>query len=695
MSRPPHDITLDVIGNKLSVESPHTILCTINRASRQITLARMELLLDTDADIPAGWRGKICMVSGIGRRESLLDSLPLGVIRAKERTPIGPYRADVPRDLLESKDDWLLEFFIIDLENNERLIFKGQIKQIDSADMDLESQLAELRAELDSKERALKEIQADLNEATRIRARDKKDYEQLLSALTETEEKYEKQLAEKDDEILKLNAESKDNIKLVREQYSDNERLRSENNRLTQMFDDLDARYASLEAELHNKIGQIAELQEKIGRLELERDRAERLTEEQKGKIEGLQRELTTNQEIYAKRHSAAEELASKVKGLQAELEANKEVLAQRSEQLEAERVRSQRLERELAQLQDSQTRSTTRLSHQDDMIERLSKARDKAEEEILALRNRLSEKEDEVLQLREQMAEVTTHLTQARQQTTDLQAQLDKALAGETISERYELIRRVEWGDAGTVYKVYDRQLNRAVALRVLPPTLVSDRRAFRQLTHEAQLLAKLTNINTIRLYDFVTEGEPYIALEYVDGKTFRKLLDTEGAMPLEAAADYMAQICKGLSYAHSQHIYHRNLRPEHLMLTEDGFVKIMDFGIAEMIRTSMARLSGKVPMEVLPYLSPEQLRGEYDLDGRSDIYSLGIVFHEMLTGRIPFKGETAEHLIGEQPVIMESAQIPPAVKRVIEKCLEKKPENRYATVEELSSSIAEAVRG
>ena len=362
---------------------------------------------------------------------------------------------------------------------------------------------------------------------------------------------------------------------------------------------------------------------------------------------------------------------------------------------MEAKTTQSRTLEIELKKSQETQERREKTIEQQEKMIERLNDERERAETEVLQLRAKRNEVEKELsnqknnaTHLREELAEIQAKLYSAQSEITQLKSKIEKASVGQTLYERYDLIRHLRSSETGEEYKVYDKNLDRAVTLKVLPSAIATDKRELKKLTDDVELLVKLSHINTIRLYDFVMTNEPYIVTEYIEGRTFRQVIDTDAPLPLDRAIDYVEQICKGLSYAHNQNIHHHNLNPEHLMLTDDEFVKIMDFGMAATIRLSMARMSGKVSTEMLCYLSPEQIHGNRQIDGRSDIYSLGIIFYEMLSGQPPFTGENViEQHIRETP--RPIAHVPPEINCILQKCLEKKTDDRYAHIDELRDRV------
>ncbi|MHB8215876.1 MAG: protein kinase domain-containing protein [Candidatus Sulfotelmatobacter sp.] len=267
-----------------------------------------------------------------------------------------------------------------------------------------------------------------------------------------------------------------------------------------------------------------------------------------------------------------------------------------------------------------------------------------------------------------------------------------------------YRVLEKIGSGAMGDVFRARDERLGRDVALKLIRPASSDNPDHVRRFELEARAAAALNHPNIVAVYDVgSSEGSPYIVCELLEGKTLRQRLG-EGALPLRVAVDYSLQIVQGLIAAHDRRIIHRDLKPENLFVTTDGRVKILDFGVAKL--QSAPEESGR-PVEDLTtvtrsgsvigtvaYMSPEQLRGK-GVDHRSDIFSLGAILYEMLTGRRAFRGETEVDTITavlrEDPpeINLEEANIPVSFRQVIHHCLEKDPENRFQSARDLSFAL------
>jgi Tol biopolymer transport system component len=266
-----------------------------------------------------------------------------------------------------------------------------------------------------------------------------------------------------------------------------------------------------------------------------------------------------------------------------------------------------------------------------------------------------------------------------------------------------------------GEVYRARDGRLGREVAIKVLPAAASSDPERLHRFEQEARAASALNHPYILTVYDAgLHEGRPYVVSELLDGQTLAKRL-REGALSIGRAVDYAVQIAKGLAAAHEKGIVHRDLKPENLFLTRDGHLKILDFGLAKLTGALSIDDRATGPLFAAPgaqpvttagtimgtvgYLSPEQVRGE-PVDARSDIFSFGVILHEMLAGSPPFKRETAVEclhaILKEDPVWLGQldARIPPALERVVVRCLDKDPENRFQNARDLAFHL-EAVTG
>jgi Tol biopolymer transport system component len=281
---------------------------------------------------------------------------------------------------------------------------------------------------------------------------------------------------------------------------------------------------------------------------------------------------------------------------------------------------------------------------------------------------------------------------------------------AGQSVGP-CEIVAPLGAGGMGEVYRARDTKLDRDVAVKVLPARLAESPEAFARFEREAKAVAALSHPNILAIHDFGTQqGTAYAAMELVEGETLRQLL-VEGPVPARKAADYGAQIARGLAAAHEKGIVHRDLKPENAIVTPDGRVKILDFGLARKTtplssgnETSSPTLahptSEGTVMGTVGYMSPEQVRGE-TADPRSDIFSLGCVLYEMLTGRRAFEkptgAETMTAILREDPVQAtgEDDDLPPALERALRHCLEKSPGERFQSARDLAFDLEAAVDG
>jgi predicted ATPase len=276
--------------------------------------------------------------------------------------------------------------------------------------------------------------------------------------------------------------------------------------------------------------------------------------------------------------------------------------------------------------------------------------------------------------------------------------------MVGQTVSH-YRILEKLGGGGMGVVYKAEDTKLGRFVALKFLPEELAKDHEALERLKSEARAASALDHPNIVTIYELGQDGSShYIAMELVEGKTLRELL-VSGLLPMRKAIEIAAQVAEGLTKAHDAGITHRDLKPENLMVSQDGFVKILDFGLAKRISTSeelsdMCTLSSSqtqpgLILGTLGYMSPEQARGDR-LDFRSDQFSFGLVLYEMVTGKRPFQRSTAAEtlvaILREQaePIGLQNRAAPAPLCWAIERCLAKEPDKRYASTRDLARELA-----
>ncbi|MDD8025980.1 MAG: protein kinase [Acidobacteriota bacterium] len=266
----------------------------------------------------------------------------------------------------------------------------------------------------------------------------------------------------------------------------------------------------------------------------------------------------------------------------------------------------------------------------------------------------------------------------------------------GSIIAGRYEVIEEIGSGGMGRVFKVFDRRMHEVVAVKTIRPEIASDAQALERFDNEIRLARKIAHKNVARMFDVgEDDGTPYITMEYVSGEDLRSLIQRIGLLPIGKALAIGRQIASGLNEAHALGIIHRDLKPHNIMIDREGNARIMDFGIARFIKTKRVTEVG-VLIGTPEYMSPEQIEG-LDSDARSDIYALGVMLYEMVTGRLPFQGETPLSVAVKQktavPIPPRSVNeaTPLALNAIILKCLEKKPDNRFQKASALAAELAE----
>jgi len=265
----------------------------------------------------------------------------------------------------------------------------------------------------------------------------------------------------------------------------------------------------------------------------------------------------------------------------------------------------------------------------------------------------------------------------------------------GTTIADRYEIIEELGRGGMGNVYRVVDKKINEEMALKLLHPAIAAEKKTIERFKNELKLARKITHKNVCRMYDFnEEEGTPYITMEYVPGEDLKNMIRMTGQMSVGRAVSFAKQICEGLAEAHRLGVVHRDLKSRNIMIDREGNARIMDFGIARSLKAEGITDDG-IMVGTPEYMSPEQVKGE-EADHRSDIYSFGIILFEMVTGKIPFEGDTSfsiafKHKTEIPPSPREfNTQIPEEFSTVILKCMEKEREKRYQGVEELASELS-----
>lgn len=264
----------------------------------------------------------------------------------------------------------------------------------------------------------------------------------------------------------------------------------------------------------------------------------------------------------------------------------------------------------------------------------------------------------------------------------------------GQKINDRYQIIRSIGEGGMANVYLAHDMILDRDVAVKILRGDLADDEKFVRRFQREAIAASSLSHPNIVEMYDVGEDnGKYYIVMEYVEGKTLKSLIKKRGALTLPEVIDIMQQLTSAISCAHDSNIIHRDIKPQNVLIKEDGIVKITDFGIAMALNSNELTQTNSV-MGSVHYLPPEQANGK-GATLKSDIYSLGIVMFELLTGKLPFRGENAVEIAIKQmknqipSVCSINENIPQSVENVILKACAKNPKNRYNTVKEMYADI------
>lgn len=268
----------------------------------------------------------------------------------------------------------------------------------------------------------------------------------------------------------------------------------------------------------------------------------------------------------------------------------------------------------------------------------------------------------------------------------------------GQKINDRYEIIRSIGEGGMANVYLGYDTILDRNVAIKILRGDLSNDEKFVRRFQREALSASSLAHPNIVEMYDVGEDnGLYYIIMEYIEGKTLKQLLKKRGTLTLSEAIDIMLQLTDGMAHAHDSYIIHRDLKPQNIMIKDDGQIKITDFGIAMALNSTQLTQTNSV-MGSVHYLPPEQASGK-GCTIKSDIYSMGIIFYELLSGSLPFRGDNAveialKHMRDPLPSLREeNPAIPQSIENIIRKATAKNPKNRYADARSMHEDLLTAL--
>jgi serine/threonine protein kinase/Tfp pilus assembly protein PilF len=283
---------------------------------------------------------------------------------------------------------------------------------------------------------------------------------------------------------------------------------------------------------------------------------------------------------------------------------------------------------------------------------------------------------------------------------TETLQTPKEALTSGSTFAGRFQIIEELGRGGMGSVYRALDKKLSEEVALKLIKPEIASDKKTVERFSNELKIARKIAHKNVGKMYDLnEEEGTHYITMEYVSGQDLKGLIRQSKQLTVGTAISITKQICDGLSEAHSLGVVHRDLKPSNIMIDKNGNARIMDFGIARSIEGKGITGAG-IMIGTPEYMAPEQVEGKA-VDQRTDIYSLGIILYEMLTGRVPFEGDTALTVAVKHKTEMPKApteyneRIPEDLSQLILKCLEKDKEKRFQSVDEFSSELTNIEEG
>jgi CheY-like chemotaxis protein len=300
-------------------------------------------------------------------------------------------------------------------------------------------------------------------------------------------------------------------------------------------------------------------------------------------------------------------------------------------------------------------------------------------------------------MRLRTRVRELRQEIDAARGSVSSTEAfEGGQLAAGETLAERYEIVELLGHGGMGAVYRARDLELDEDVAIKMLRPEFVADPESLERFKTEIKLARRISHPNVVRTHDFgETEGVRFLTMELVEGLTLRDLIDSRGQLGVSAVLAIAAQLAESLVIAHAQGVVHRDIKPQNLLLDEEGVLKVMDFGVACLSQRSSNLTQAGAIIGTPAYMSPEQLIGEH-VDERSDLYSVGVVLYECLSGRPPLDGSSPITLIAkvlreDPPPLGELTEgVPEAVAALIHRLLAKNPNDRIASAATLGGELA-----
>ncbi len=263
----------------------------------------------------------------------------------------------------------------------------------------------------------------------------------------------------------------------------------------------------------------------------------------------------------------------------------------------------------------------------------------------------------------------------------------------------QYQIQQVIGSGGMATVYKAHHTRLDRTVAVKVMHPQYLADEQFQTRFEREARVIAKLDHPNIVSVYDYDEyEHQPYLVIKYIEGRTLKQAI-RQGAIPLPEILRIMNAVAQALDYAHQQRVLHRDVKPSNIILADDGTPYVTDFGLARLAQLGESTLSADIMLGTPQYISPEQARGDQNIDHHTDLYSFAIILYELLVGRVPFSSDSAYATVHEQ-IYMDpplpsqfDPEITPAVESVLLKALSKDPQQRYHSARELMQALEDAL--